>query len=116
MKDYLRRVGFVIGAVIEEDRNGRFLIYPPRKAATYQIEKNRIIKPVRETINNPISNIKIDTYEYIRPIFTPDTPGGEVFFSGYLESGEHDIYFDKPIAAVNLVTVPSEIEMLGSCI
>ena len=108
MKDYLGRVAFRIGAVVEEDRSGKFLIYPQEKISTFEIEEDRIIPPCKETKNNPISTLKIETYSYTVPVEQTET---DVIFSGYLSTSDKVIYFDQPIALFE--TPPSGITYTG---
>lgn len=113
-KDRLKRVAFSIGAVIEENRDGKILIYPQEKNITFEIKEDRMIVPVKETKNNPVSTINIDTYEYTYKKYSgeeedPYLPPNEVVFSGYLNAGTQRVYYNKPIRTVIASLLPTGI-------
>jgi hypothetical protein len=106
-KEQLRMVAFSIGAIVEEDRNGVIQIYPRERNVNYEITSDRIIRPVKETKNNSISKLKLDTYHYYDKGDQTTSNVIETVFYGYFPAGNHDINFDKPVYAFD--TLPPQV-------
>lgn len=109
-KDYLRYVAFSIGAVVEEDRDGVFQIYPIEKNVAYEVEEDRMIPPVKESKINPIRTLRIDNYSYLAKDSLLGTE--EVVFKGHLNVGENIVYYEKPVCD-HSQTLPSGVTVIS---
>ena len=94
-KEALQRLAFSVGAVVEDNRDGKIKIYKPSSETVVQIEESRVIDELKDIKNEVVTGFDV-TYHtlYEKPI---ESPTYDVLFSGNLPAGTTNIVTTKPI-------------------